>query len=113
MGGMRKGFIIVYTTVGKRKDAEMVAQKLLEKRYIACANIFPMEANYWWQGKIEKAKEFGLFLKTKKENYKIIERELKRIHPYELPCILSWRIERGEKNYLKWLKESIEFKEGI
>lgn len=108
--GIREGGtepIIIYTTVSQRRGVKRIVQYLLKKRYIACANIFLIESNYWWRGKIEKGKEFGLFLKTEEKNYEIIERELKKIHPYELPCILSFRVARGEKHYLKWIEEEV------
>lgn len=102
---MKDKFLVVYTTTSKLKDAQRIARHLLKKRSIACANIFEITSIYWWQGKIEKSKEFGIFLKTKEKEYKDIERELKRIHPYDLPCILSWKISKGEKEYLGWIEK--------
>ncbi len=105
---MKGDFLIIYTTVGSLRDAQKIAQRLLEKRLIACANIFPLSSRYWWQGKIEKGKEFGLFLKTKMKRYKALEKELKEIHPYEVPCLLAFRVERGERNYLKWIEGEVK-----
>lgn len=104
---MKDRFILVYTTVGSLRDARRIARHLLKKRYIACANIFPLSSLYWWQGKIEKAKEFGIFLKTTEERYQEIESTLKEIHPYELPCIISFNLLKGERRYLEWIEKEV------
>jgi len=104
---MKDKFIFVYTTVRSKGQAQKIAQILLKKRHIACANIFPITSLYWWQGKKTRAKEFGIFLKTRAKKYRDIERELKKIHPYQLPCILSWVINKGEKGFLGWIEEEV------
>ena len=103
-----KKFIFLYTTVGKKKDAQRIAKILLLKRLSACANIFPIDSQYWWQGKIQHDKEFGIILKTASRNYPKIEQEIKRIHPYECPCLVAFEIPRGYKPYLDWIEDSIK-----
>uniref|UniRef100_A0A7C3URH3 Divalent-cation tolerance protein CutA n=1 Tax=candidate division WOR-3 bacterium TaxID=2052148 RepID=A0A7C3URH3_UNCW3 len=100
-------FFVVYTTIGEKEEARKIAYHLLRKRLIACANIFPIDSLYWWQGKIEKGREFGLFLKTKGSRYKALEKEVKKVHPYKIPCILAFEIKKGEKNYLHWIKSEV------
>jgi periplasmic divalent cation tolerance protein len=103
-----KKFIFLYTTVGKKKDAQRISQILLQKRLIACTNIFPIDSQYWWQGKIQHDKEFGIVLKTAARNYQKIEQEIKRIHPYQCPCLVAFEIARGYKPYLSWIEDSIK-----
>jgi len=103
-----KKFIFLYTTVGKKKDAQRISQVLLQKRLIACTNIFPIDSQYWWQGKIQPDKEFGIILKTAAKNYQKIEQQIKRIHPYECPCLVVFEIARGYKPYLNWIESSIK-----
>jgi periplasmic divalent cation tolerance protein len=103
-----KKFIFLYTTVAKKKDAQRIAKVLLQKHLIACANIFPIESQYWWQKKIQYDKEFGMILKTAAKNYPKIEQELIRIHPYDCPCLVAFEIARGYKPYLSWIEDSIK-----
>ena len=103
-----KKSIFLYTTVGNKKDANRIANILLRKRLIACANIFPIHSQYWWQGKIQHDKEFGIVLKTLSKKYQKIEPEIKRIHPYECPCLVAFEIARGYKPYLAWIEDSIK-----
>lgn len=100
-------FWLLYSTVGRKKDARLIAKHLLKKRLIACANIFPIDSHYWWQGKIEHSKEYGMIFKTSAKNYLRIEQELVKIHPYECPCLVAVELKRGLKSYFAWLKNSI------
>ena len=99
--------ILVYITNPTKKQAEKIAEFLLKKRLIACANIFEIESFYWWQKKIKRAKEFVLIGKTIEKNYKKIKREVEKIHPYQLPCVLRIKAGANEK-YLNWLKSEIK-----
>jgi periplasmic divalent cation tolerance protein len=95
--------ILVYITNPDKKTAQRVGKYLVEKRLCACVNIFPIESYYWWQGKIEKAKEWAVIAKTLEKNYDKIKKEIKRIHPYTVPCLLKINAE-ANKEYLNWLK---------
>lgn len=110
---MRRGFrpafeknmIIIYTTNPNLKEAKKIGKHLLEKGLIKCANYFPIESEYWWKGKIENSKEIVSILKTKKENWKKVKDEVKKIHPYETPCIIKIEVE-ANKEYEDWINNS-------
>ncbi|MFN3528207.1 MAG: divalent-cation tolerance protein CutA [Candidatus Altarchaeaceae archaeon] len=101
-------FIEVFTTTDKREDAEKIAKILLEKRLSACVQISEINSYYWWKGKIENSKEFLCIIKTKKELYEEVEKEIKNIHPYEIPEIISIEIFKGNENYFKWMEKEIK-----
>ena len=63
---------------------------------------FPIRSSYWWKGKIENSDEIVSLLKTKKENWKRVKSEIKRIHPYETPCIIKINVE-ANKDYESWV----------
>jgi periplasmic divalent cation tolerance protein len=73
---------------------------LVEKRLCACVNIFSSESYYWWQGKIEKPKEWVVIGKTLEKNYNRINKEIKNIHPYTIPCIIKIKVDANEE-YIK------------
>jgi periplasmic divalent cation tolerance protein len=99
--------ILVYIPNPTKKWAEKIAKFLLEKKLIACANIFEIDSFYWWQKNIEKAKEFLLIGKTIDKNYKKIKKEVEKIHPYKIPCVLKIKAGVNER-YLNWLKNEIK-----
>lgn len=97
-------FIIIYITHKNLKEAKKVAEFLLEKRLIACVNYFPIESSYWWNGKIENSKEIVSLVKTKKENWNKVKKEVEKIHPYDVPCIMKIEVGANEK-YANWIKK--------
>lgn len=97
------GFIIIYITHKNIKEAKKVVSYLLKKKLIKCANFLPIKSSYWWKGKIENNNEIVTILKTKKENWKKVNLEVKKIHPYEIPCIMKLNVE-SNKEYESWIK---------
>lgn len=80
----------------------------MEEKLAACANIFPITSIFRWKNNIEEAHEFGIIVKTKSEKVKDIEKRVKEIHSYEVPCVISLKIDEGSADYLKWIGESVE-----
>jgi len=96
--------IIVFMTTGSKREAQRIAQALLEKRLIACANIYgPVESHFWWQGKIEKANEFLVLMKSHQSLFSKLSNTAKKMHGYDVPEILGVSIVEGFQPYLKWL----------
>jgi len=103
---MKEKYIQILTTVEKKKDAEKIAKIIAEKRLAGCIQIIgPITSTYWWKGKLEKSKEYLLFIKTRKRLYKEVEREIKKVHPYKVPEIIAIPIIEGSEEYLKWLSK--------
>jgi len=100
--------IFIYITCKDKKEAEKIGLVLIKKRLAACCNIFPIGSVYRWKGKIVKAKEVVLIVKTLKGNFKIIEKEVRKLHSYTIPCVLEIPIKRGNKNYLNWLGKEVK-----
>lgn len=102
---MNNQFISVYVTHNNKRQAILMARTLVEEKLIACANI--IEGNisiYEWQGKVETENEVILFLKSKSELFDDIKKRVLELHPYECPCVLSFNINEGNRNYLDWIK---------
>ncbi|MFA5499813.1 MAG: divalent-cation tolerance protein CutA [Candidatus Omnitrophota bacterium] len=108
---MDKNFIVVMVTCSSSREARKIAGSLLDKRLVACANIVSdIGSRFWWRGKIESAMEVLVMMKTKKENFKKIENEVKKLHSYEVPEIIAIPIIMGSKQYLNWINEVIRTK---
>jgi periplasmic divalent cation tolerance protein len=98
--------ILVYITNPTKEEAKKIARHLVERKLIACANIFPTKSLYSWEGKLADEEEFVLFGKTKEENYVRIVTEVEKIHSYDVPCILKLPMEANKK-YENWLKKEM------
>lgn len=99
-------FIIVYVTAPSQQESEKIAAALLDKKLIACANIFPPHtALYRWKGKTERAQEHAVIMKTRAILFDRVREEIAALHSYECPCIVSWPIEKGHAPFLRWIGE--------
>jgi periplasmic divalent cation tolerance protein len=98
-------YFVVYVTAADEKEARDVADLLLKKRLVACANIFPITSLYWWKGEIENDSEMALIMKTQEKHKNQIISEIRSIHSYEMPCIEFLQISDGNPDYLKWIEE--------
>ena len=95
---------LVYITCKDEKEAVKLSKYLLEKRLIACSNLFPIRSMYWWKGKIQDEKEYVILAKTLGKNYNKIKEEVSKIHSYDIPCILKIDAEANE-SYGRWVKK--------
>ena len=100
--------IVVLITAKDTKEAEKISRVLVSKKLIACANIVrDIHSFFWWKGKVERAKEVLLILKTKRSLFKKIEKTVKSLHSYDVPEIIALPIIEGSKNYLGWMNASL------
>ncbi|MCM8779383.1 MAG: divalent-cation tolerance protein CutA [Candidatus Omnitrophica bacterium] len=103
-----KDYLVVLITVPNKKEAGKIARILVEKKLVACINIVPeITSIYHWQGKIEKSKELLLLIKSKKNLFRRLLEEVKKIHSYTVPEIIALNIEKGYKPYLDWIGNSV------
>jgi periplasmic divalent cation tolerance protein len=98
---------IVLITCASITEARRIGRSAVEKRLAACANIVPgVESIYWWKGKVERAREVLVVMKTTAARMAALEKEVKRIHSYEVPEFIVLPIVAGSREYLRWIGES-------
>jgi periplasmic divalent cation tolerance protein len=101
--------IVVLTTTETFEQAAKIAQALVETELAACVQILPpMTSVYRWRGRVEKATEHLVLIKTLRAGYVAVEATIKAIHPYQTPEIIALPIETGAEDYLAWLAESVK-----
>ena len=104
-----KNIIVVHTTVEKKKDAEKIAQLLLERRLIACAQIEgPIQSIYRWKEAIETAKEYRLSVKSTADLAARVMDTIQSNHPYEVAEITGHPLEYCSPAYQNWLVREVE-----
>lgn len=95
--------ILVYIVCRDREEARRIARVLLERRLAACANMFPIESLYWWQGRIVEDNEHVLIAKTRPECYSSLAELVKSVHSYEVPAIIRLPVAEADTQYLAWI----------
>ena len=102
---MKNKYISIFVTVPNMKEANKITKFLIERKLVACVNIIPkIKSVYWWENKVCKSSELLLVMKSIKNNFNKIVKEIEKIHPYEVPEIVCMDI-NANKKYLNWIKE--------
>ena len=96
---------LFYVTFPNKKSAEKICEKLIQQKIIGCANMFPMRSMSVWKKKFVNIKEYAALLKTPASE-KTVQKAIKKIHPYTLPCILKISV-KANKPYLKWIQQNV------
>jgi len=99
--------ILLYFTTSSKKEAEKISNSLLKKKLIACANIHESTSIYNWKGKKVQEKESIVFCKTSAKKASAAEKEIARIHSYEVPCILRLPVLKANPAYAKWVESEV------
>ena len=103
------GNIVVLITTATEDEARRIAEILVKQRKAACVNIVPeVNSLFWWQGKLDSARECLLIVKTKTFVLPKVVEIVKEVHSYEVPEIIALPIISGNEDYLKWLDTTVE-----
>jgi periplasmic divalent cation tolerance protein len=95
---------VVLVTGPDAAFAERVAGHLVEERLAACVSVLgPTTSVYRWQGKLERASEVQLVVKTTQERVPALVERIKELHPYKVPEVLVLAVESGLPAYLAWV----------
>ena len=98
--------IVVLTNLPDSGSAFNLARHLLRRRVAACVNVLsPATSFYRWEGQEEQATEIPVLIKSTRERYAELEREIRAQHPYDLPEIITFPVEQGLANYLGWVED--------
>jgi periplasmic divalent cation tolerance protein len=96
--------VLVYTTYPSLVEAEKAGRAAVEQRLAACVNILPgMVSHYRWEGKVERAEEVVMFIKTRASFADRVRKAIKAGHPHKTPAIMVIPVESVEDTYLRWI----------
>ncbi len=101
---MTAALVSLYVTCADHGEAEAIARHMVAQHLVACANILgTITSVYRWQGAVETGEEVALLLKTRADLADQAAAEIRRLHSYDLPCIVAWPVVGGDADYLAWV----------
>lgn len=101
-------YSFVYITTSGVSESKKIAKVLLKEKLVACTNIVPrIESTYLWNGEIEEDSESLLIAKTLSSKVPEVTERVKRVHSYDIPCILEFEIKSGSLDYLEWMESEL------
>jgi periplasmic divalent cation tolerance protein len=100
--------VSVYAIFASAEEAERIGRTVIEERLAACINILPgVRSIYQWQGAIESADEVAAIFKTSNASADALIARIAALHSYEVPCIVTWPIDKVLGSYAAWVEDSV------
>ena len=100
--------ILVLTNMPDETCARHLAETLVTQKLAACVNLLAAcQSVYSWQGKLEHATEIPLLIKTSRSQYDALQTAIIKMHPYELPEIITINVDGGLPRYLQWVNAQL------
>jgi periplasmic divalent cation tolerance protein len=91
--------VLVYTTWPSIVEAERAGRSIVERRLAACVNILPgMISHYWWEGKIERAEEVVMIIKSRASMAEPLRETVKQLHSYTTPAFMVLPVDMSIPN---------------
>lgn len=97
---------VVLTTEADQIKADALAEQLITRRLAACITSMPVQSCYRWQGKIERAQEVQLLIKTSSDRLEELLSALEALHSYDTPEILQMAAQAGAA-YAAWALDAL------
>ena len=95
----------VKTAIDNLESAKEITKALLEKKLVCSVQQKEITSTWWWNNELESSKEYLLEMKTKKTLYKEVEKEIRKLHTYDVPEIYAEEIKEGLPEYFQWIEE--------
>ncbi|CAI2177852.1 11525_t:CDS:2 [Funneliformis geosporum] len=100
---------VVFVTCPDEAVAKRLSRGLVEGKLAACVNVIHgITSLYWWDGKIEETTEQMLVIKTEEKHVRELTDYVNKKHGYEVPEVISIKIDKGSTRYLDWIKDSVK-----
>jgi periplasmic divalent cation tolerance protein len=100
-------YLELVLTCSSWHEAQTIADHLLNKKLVACAEFIEVKSHYLWQGELDKASEIKLIMQSLVQNFSIIEEEISRLHSYKTFILQSLPIMQISSDAVKWLEAEI------
>ena len=110
--GSSSTLVMVLPTEATASLAEGLANELLARRLVACVSLQQIQSHYCWQGKLERAQEVQLLIKTSQDQLDALHQTIKELHSYETPEWIYWSATASDP-YAAWVAAAVEPVEGV
>ncbi len=98
--------VTVFVTVPSRESGLALARQVVEESLAACGNVIPnVTSVFRWEGEVKEEDEALIILKTSTARSPALIARVAELHAYEVPEVLSLRVENGFRPYLDWVGE--------
>ena len=90
-------------------DSKRIASEVVDRQLAACVNIVNnVQSVYRWEGEVTSDTECLLIIKTPQTMFERLRDALIKLHPYEVPEVISLGVGDGHAPYLEWILSSTQ-----
>ena len=102
---------VMLSTAGSIREANRIAQKMVKEKLAACVTVLSgATSHFFWEGKLCREREAVIIAKTSGGNARKIINKIKEMHSYQVPEVLFFKADLGEKKYSDWVENTVRKK---
>lgn len=95
-------------TCGGEQEARAIADELLSKKLIACAEFISVTSRFQWKGKIDQNDEIKLVMLSQAKHFDAVEAVVKSLHGYETYVLKMMHIDKLSADAAHWTSDSTD-----
>lgn len=99
--------VFIYTTCRGAEEAKKLAELMVSRHLAACADMWPVESCYLWEGAMKCEKEHAVLIKTIEAKVQDIEDLIAANHSYTTPFIGTVDVRRLNRAYKEWMSQVV------
>lgn len=94
---------VLFVTIAP-EAADGFVRTLVEKRVVACGNIFPgVRSHYRWQGELCHDEEAFVVMEAPADRIDATMARIRELHPYDTPKIVALDPAAVDEDYARWV----------
>ena len=94
---------MIESAFDNKEELEKTIKELLDKKLVCSCQVVKSNSQWRWNGELESAKEFLIFMKTKRTLVNDIYEVIKQIHSYNCFEFAIFPLDSCNNDYLKWI----------
>jgi periplasmic divalent cation tolerance protein len=100
--------LVQVSVAAPEDEAAAIAAAVVGEGLAACAQVGgPVASTYWWNGKVEQAREWIVAIKTTPARVEELTAFIEGMHSYDVPEIVATPILGGSDRYFEWVAETV------
>ena len=99
-------YCMTLTTCPNTKEAQCLAEKLVEEKLAACVQLSDIQSYYVWKNQACAEPEVRLTIKTRAQLYPLVAEFIKKQHRYEVPQMIQVPVTNGSAEFLEWIRQN-------
>ncbi|MBI4079354.1 MAG: divalent-cation tolerance protein CutA [Candidatus Levybacteria bacterium] len=99
--------LLVFVSFENKKDADKVANYLIDHHLAACISLVRTKSFYFWKRKKVRTNEIEGIIKTTRGKLKSVQDAIGQLLSYEIPQIIAVEAKDVNEKYKKWVEGEV------